>query len=524
LNASLKETPLDLNEYFLKALDLIENTTQNVFITGRAGTGKSTLLNYFRNATKKKVVFLAPTGVAAVNIKGQTIHSFFQFRPSVTLQEVKRLKDKGNQKKDLYKKLDALVIDEISMVRADLLDCVDKFMRLNGKSPSKPFGGAQVIFIGDLYQLAPVVRSQEKQIFHTHYETPYFFSAHVFNDFDMELIELEKIYRQKDEAYIKLLNAVRNNSVTDEGLQKINTRCLPDFEKEEKDFYVYLTTTNDQASLINDKELQKIDRKHYHLPAFIEGEFSKEYYPTSPELQVKVGAQVMMLNNDYKDRWINGTIGKITKIAGDEEGRIALSIQMDHGKIYNVYPYTWEISSFSLEKGHLISKIVGTFTQYPLMLAWAITIHKSQGKTFEKVIIDLGRGTFAHGQAYVALSRCTSLEGIVLKKEFLKEHIWMDHTIIKFLTKFQYQKSEQVCSTIEKIELIKKAIEVKGELHIVYLKANDEKFKRTIKPFEVGEMSYAGKKYLGVKGYCLKRREERVFRVDRILEIKKAAG
>ena len=414
MDSSPKKISLELNEHFIKALNVMEKTFQNVFITGRAGTGKSTLLDYFRTHTQKKVAILAPTGVAAVNVKGQTIHSFFQFRPHVTLQEIKKLKDHKHQKRDIYKKLDALVIDEISMVRADLLDCVDKFMRLNGKSPLKPFGGVQMIFIGDLYQLAPVVRNQEKNIFSTHYATPYFFSAHVFHTFEMELIELEKIYRQNDEAYIQLLNAIRNNSITDEGLQKINERYKPDFEKQEQDFYIYLTPTNDHASLINDQEIQKLTGKPYYFDASIEGEFSKEYYPTSPDLQVKVGAQVMMLNNDYKNRWINGTIGKIIHIEEDEERKMFLSIQIENGKIHDVYPYTWEISKFSLEEGHLVSTLIGTFTQYPLKLAWAVTIHKSQGKTFEKAILDLGKGTFAHGQAYVALSRCTSLEGLVV--------------------------------------------------------------------------------------------------------------
>lgn len=524
----MKQAPLcqgiDLNEQFLKALHIMEESQQNVFITGRAGTGKSTLLDYFRRQTEKKVAILAPTGVAAVNVKGQTIHSFFKFKPNITPQTVKRLRESGDKKKNIYQKLEMIIIDEISMVRADLLDCVDKFLRLNGKTGKKPFGGIQMVFIGDLYQLAPVVTSEEKPLFSSHYETPYFFSAHVFKDFEMDLLELEKIYRQKDETHIQLLNAIRNNSITEEGLEKINARYDPDFEPRTNDFFIYLTPTNAQASLINEKELGKVKGKFYEFHARVSGDFSKEYYPTALALQVKVGAQVMMLNNDAGQRWVNGTIGKVVDIYADEEDRHVISIRMEQGKTCEVYPYTWEIYKFSLEENQLKSGIVGTYTQYPLMLAWAVTIHKSQGKTFERVIIDMGKGAFAHGQSYVALSRCISLDGMVLKKRFTKNHIRMDHNVMKFLTRYQYQKSEKACPVEDKITLIQEAITSGKNLQIVYLRANDEKSTRMIKPHTVGERVYAEKSYMGMEGYCHTRQENRIFRVDRILDLKIAEG
>jgi len=510
-----QEHALDFNDQFLAALNLLENTHQNVFITGRAGTGKSTLLNYFRENTEKNIAVLAPTGVAAVNIKGQTVHSFFKFKPNVTMDAIKKEK----KKETLYQKLDAIIIDEISMVRADLLDCVDRFLRLNGKDENKPFGGIQMLFIGDLYQLPPVVASQEREIFRSHYATPYFFSAHCFQDFDMELIELEKIYRQKDTVFIDLLNSIRNNSITEEGLAAINQRYNPDFEPPADDFYIYLTPTNALAKIINDKQLEKTKGKAYAFCADVSGTFGQEYFPTSLELILKIDAQIMMLNNDAGNRWINGTIGKVIDVAKDESGDQFITVKLEDGNTVDVYPYQWEIYKFYLEDSLLKSEAVGTFTQYPLMLAWALTIHKSQGKTFDKVVFDIGNGSFAHGQTYVALSRCTSLQGIVLKKPLSKGHIWMDHNVVRFLTKYQYQKSEALCSAEEKMELIKKAIHNQEDINIIYLKANDEKSRRVLKPRVVGPMEYSGKTYLGMEAFCHARQETRMFRVDRILEI-----
>jgi ATP-dependent DNA helicase PIF1 len=513
----MKQPRIDLNEQFRYALDVMEYSDRSVFITGRAGTGKSTLLNYFRNTTKKKVAVLAPTGVAALNVKGQTIHSFFKFKPGITPDRVKKLRSEN--KESIYRKLDIIVIDEISMVRADLLDCVDRFLRLNGPVNDRPFGGIQMAFIGDLYQLPPVVTGSEKEVFESLYETPYFYGARVFGSFQMEFVELERIYRQHDEQFITLLNGIRNNTIKEEDLELLNQRYQPEFEPPPNEFYVYLTTTNKLAEEINGKRLAALKGKPYTFTGSIEGDFGQEYLATKIDLQVKVGAQVMMLNNDIEGRWVNGSIGKITGITQNSKSEAEIVAELADGDEVEITPFTWEIFRLFVEGGGLQSEAIGTFTQYPLMLAWAVTIHKGQGKTFDRVIIDIGKGIFAHGQMYVALSRCTTLGGIVLIKPALKKHIWTNYQVMDFLTRYQYKKAEQSCPIDDKIGMIRKAIESEMTLEIVYLKPNDEKSTRVVRPEAVGEMEFHGKKYLGMRAFCLKRNEERTFRVDRILEI-----
>jgi ATP-dependent DNA helicase PIF1 len=505
---------IEINEQFRRALDVMEKTDRSVFITGRAGTGKSTLLEYFRGITGKKVVALAPTGVAALNIKGQTIHSFFGFKPDITPLKVKR-REKGDS---IFKKLDILVIDEISMVRADLLDCVDQFLRLNGPASHKPFGGIQMVFVGDLYQLPPVVTSREKAVFAELYQTPYFFSSHVFTSFDMEFIELEKVYRQHDQSFIELLNAIRNNSIDANGLGLLNKRCIPEYDAPGGGFSLRLTTTNAMAADLNAAELAKLKGKLHTFKADRDGKFSDDSLPTAEVLMVKAGAQVMMLNNDSSGRWVNGSMGKIEGFKKGEDGGLCINVQLSGGEHEMVETYTWEIFNYKLEGSEIKSEAVGTFTQYPLMLAWAVTIHKSQGKTFERVVIDIGRGTFAHGQMYVALSRCTSLNGIVLKQIIEKKHIWMDWRVVQFVTRYQYGKAEELLSAKDKEKLILMTISIGGKLRITYLKPNDEKSIRVIKPLAVGDFTYGGKTFRGLRAFCLKRGEERSFRIDRILE------
>lgn len=521
--SSFQEQSIDINPEFKKAYEIMENTNKNVFLTGRAGTGKSTLLSYFRNNTKKKVVVLAPTGVAAINVKGQTIHSFFKFKPDITLQGVKKLYKKDDVK-NLYTKIDAIVIDEVSMVRSDLLDCIDKFLRIN-RFTNEPFGGVQMIFIGDLYQLPPVVTGSEREIFRSHYLSQYFFDAHVFEHLQLEFIELEKVYRQKDDAFIKLLNAVRNNSVTQEHLAQLNTRHISHFVPNSESFTIYLTTTNGLADAININQLSRLKGKTYTFYGRIMGNFDRKAFPTDVELSVKIGSQIMMLNNDSQGRWVNGTMGKIIEIEKNENEEEILVVELADGTVEEVYSYTWELFNFSFDKktNSLSAETIGTFTQYPLRLAWAVTIHKSQGKTFDNVIIDIGRGTFVHGQLYVALSRCTSLQGIVLKQSVQKRHIFMDYRVVKFVTQFQYKKSEEVVPMAEKVRLLQEAIQQKKKIVITYLKASDEKSKRIIHPLRIGEKEFRGKQFIGVDAFDEKRGEERVFRVDRILEIQKIA-
>lgn len=512
---------IEINEQFQKALDLMENTQKSVFITGKAGTGKSTLLQYFRSKTRKKIVVLAPTGVAALNVQGETIHSFFGFRPDITIQKVKKLSKEDAR---IYKELDAIIIDEISMVRADLLDCIDKFLRLNAKHRKQPFGGTQIIFIGDLYQLPPVVSAKEKEMFATRYKSQFFFDADVFSALSgqMEFIELEKIYRQKDDKFINLLNEIRNNTITDESLALLNSRVGAEFSTSTNGYSIHLTTTNEMATKINTQHLNALKTKIFTYSARVSGKFEKSSFPTDEILQLKIDAQVMLLNNDSYGRWVNGSIGKIVEIEQTDDDEDVIIVKLSDGRTVDVSPHKWDIFhyTFNKEKNLIETEQIGSFIQYPMKLAWAVTIHKSQGKTFNRVVIDLTRGTFAGGQVYVALSRCTSFEGIVLTKPVKKGHIFMDRKIVDFLTKYQYKLSERDMPLEEKIKILENAIKKKSSLEILYLKPNDEKSRRIIKPLNIGNKSYAGKNFLGVTAFCTKRQENREFRVDRILEMK----
>ncbi len=508
---------IEMTEAFERALRLMENTHRHVFVTGRAGTGKSTLLGHFKKYTSKRVAILAPTGVAALNVGGQTIHSFFGLKPDVTPETA------GKQVKGpdaaIYKKLEAVVIDEVSMVRADLLDCVDAFLRRNGPEPATPFGGVQMIFIGDLYQLPPVVASEEKMLFRTLYASPYFFSARVFEGLDIEFVELGKVYRQQDARFIDLLNAIRNRTVTEDELETLNSRLDPDFEPRADEYYIHLTSTNNLAEKYNDEQMKKLKGRTWTAEGLIEGDFGKEYLPTAVELKLRKNAQVMLLNNDARGRWINGSIGRVTGFGQDPGDVPVVKVRLDDGRRVEVTPFRWEIFRFFLTDGKLQSEPVGMFTQFPLKLAFAVTIHKSQGKTFDRVVIDVGKGIFAPGQLYVALSRCTSLEGIVLRKPLRKQHVLLDWAVVRYLTRCQYDQASRALSREEKLRLLETAIRQKRFLDMVYLKGSDVKSKRTIKPLRLGEMEYAGRPFLGVEAWCLTRRDKRVFNVDRILSL-----
>lgn len=510
---------IEINEEFKKAFEIAENTEKNTFITGKAGTGKSTFLNYFRENTKKEIAILAPTGVAAVNIKGQTIHSFFNFKPDITPHKVNEIKPK---KLKLYKKIQTIVIDEISMVRADLLDCVDKFLRLHGKNKNKPFGGVQMIFIGDLYQLPPVVTSREKNIFKKFYKTPYFFDANVFSECELEFVEFDKVYRQSDFAFLEILNSIRNGTITEKAIQILNSRVKADFVPSKDEFYVYLTTTNKMAEQINNERLSKIKGKEFIYYGYVDGQFSDSDLPTSEKLLLKINSQVMLLNNDSLGRWINGDIGKIIDIESRKTEPDIIFIELINGGIVEITPFKWEMYEFYFDskKKKILTEVVGQFTQYPIKLAWAITIHKSQGLTFDKVIIDLGKGTFSHGQLYVALSRCKTLDGLILKKPISKKHIFLDRRIIKFLTQFQYNYAAKSLPIEEKISIINNAIKNKKALEITYLKSTDEKTKRMVYPLSVGYMEYAKKTFLGLKAFCHLRGKERNFNIEKIIDIK----
>jgi ATP-dependent exoDNAse (exonuclease V) alpha subunit len=413
----------------------MEGSNKSLFITGRAGTGKSTLLAYFKSVTSKRIAVLAPTGVAALNIGGQTIHSFCRFKPDITPDSVQMLQNASFAARNMYKGLDAIVIDEISMVRADLLDCLDRFMRLNGRSQGAPFGGVQVIFVGDLYQLPPVVSEGEEGIFKEHYKSPYFFDSNAFKELELGFIELKGYHRHSDPKFIGLLNAIRDNTASEMDLQMINERFDPSPGILPAPYlYITLTTTNSVADSINSRHLETIPSSRYAYHAEIKGKFGKGSYPADEILYLKEGAQVMMLNNDQKRMWVNGSLGKVVSIGGEADMEGSIGVELSDGTLISVKPHTWETSklSYDIANRKLVSTSIGSFVQYPMMLAWAVTIHKSQGKTFDHIVIDIGDGTFAHGQLYVALSRCTSLDGIILKRKLQMRHIIMDTMIAKF--------------------------------------------------------------------------------------------
>ncbi|WP_339884008.1 helix-turn-helix domain-containing protein [Polaribacter vadi] len=415
------------------ALNFIEKTDRNLFITGKAGTGKTTFLHQIKNESLKRMVIVAPTGVAAINAKGVTIHSFFQmpFGPILPNQPPNSQQRRFSKTKiDIIKSLDLVIIDEISMVRADLLDGIDQVMR-RYKNRNKVFGGAQVLMIGDLQQLAPVVRPNEWSLLQPHYETVYFFSSKAFQEANVVSIELKHIYRQKNEDFIKILNEVRTDTLSNESAEILNRNYNPSFSPSKEEGFITLTTHNNRANLINNSELNKLKDKSAFFKAEISGKFSENSFPNDEKLELKLGAQVMFIKNDssQEKRYFNGKIGIITKISKDS---VTVKCPNDADEIVTERE-TWSNINYSIndETKAIKEELIGAFTQIPLRLAWAITIHKSQGLTFEKAIID-AEASFAHGQTYVALSRCTSLEGLVLKTKITSNAIINDKTVSIF--------------------------------------------------------------------------------------------
>lgn len=420
--------PIELSSDFNYVLDKIENTKESVFVTGRAGTGKSTLLQIFRNTTEKNVVVLAPTGVAALNVKGQTIHSFFGFPPK--LLDPSQIRKRKNRA--LFKKIEVLIIDEISMVRADLLDNIDHAMRIN-RGSYEPFGGVQVVFFGDLFQLPPVVSSDiEAQIFKTKYPTPFFFSAKVISQgFEFETIELQKVYRQESKSFLKLLEAIRLNRLDYDDFQMLNARYTSINHTGSN--IITLTATNHKAQAINQKKLAEIEAEETIYLSKTTGEYGNNYLPADECLRLKVHAQVMFVRNDPDKQFVNGTLGVVQELSPS-----AIKVLIDDSdgiRTIELAPAKWEMIRYEIDEKDaekIAAKTIGTFEQFPIKLAWAITIHKSQGKTFDHVIIDLGRGAFEHGQTYVALSRCRTLDGIFLKQPVKQKDIIIDEKIVEY--------------------------------------------------------------------------------------------
>ena len=420
--------PIELSLDFNYVLDKIENTKESVFVTGRAGTGKSTLLQIFRNTTEKNVVVLAPTGVAALNVKGQTIHSFFGFPPKlIDSSQIRKRKNKA-----LFKKIEVLIIDEISMVRADLLDNIDYAMRIN-RGNYEPFGGVQVIFFGDLFQLPPVVSSAiEAQLFTTKYSTPFFFSANVITQgFKFETIELQKVYRQESKSFLKLLEAIRLNRLDYDDFEMLNSRFTPVNEIESN--IITLTATNHKAQAINQKKLAEIALEESVYLSKTSGEYGNSYLPADECLRLKAHAQVMFVRNDPDKQFVNGTLGVVQELS---PSIIKVRVNDSEGaRTIELTPAKWEMIKYEIDEKNpekIAAKTIGTFEQFPIKLAWAITIHKSQGKTFDSIIIDLGRGAFEHGQTYVALSRCRTLEGIYLQQPIKQKDIIIDEKIVEY--------------------------------------------------------------------------------------------
>jgi len=407
---------------------------KSLFITGRAGTGKSTLLTYLREEVlHDNYVVVAPTGVAAINVGGSTIHKFFGFLPDITFQHIESAEYHPRNQK-IMKNLKTLIIDEISMVRADLLDCVEKALRKFGPKPTEPFGGVQVIFVGDLFQLTPIVANSEKEFLYSHYETPFFFSSNGYQNIQMYKVVLKKVYRQSEIDFLEILNGIRVNQTTPEILDLLNTRVLPDFEPVKDIFFITLVATNAMANSINQQELEKLKGKVHKSQAHIKGALSKSEYPAELEINFKVGSQIMMLNNDAESRWVNGTLATIEKINLDDprkEAHIVIKIASSEER-YDVRKHIWDIMRPRSEGNVLVYDPIGSFAQFPFMLAWAITIHKSQGKTFENVIINLAAKAFAAGQLYVALSRCTTLDGLVLRQPIDSSQVILDERVLDF--------------------------------------------------------------------------------------------
>lgn len=422
------ENIIKLNDEQSELLSEMEDGKENLFISGRAGTGKSTLLQHFVRNTRKSVAVVAPTGIAAVNVRGQTIHSFFKFPPRLLVPSSIR----GRNTK-LIKKLEILIIDEISMVRADMMDAIDIALR-KGRKTYKPFGGVKVIMFGDLFQLPPVVRNgPEREYLEQTYDSPYFFSASVwFEAGKPHLRKLQHIHRQTDKEFIRLLNALRNRTLDETDLEILNRRHK--IKGQDEQFYITLTSTNALANAINMKSLNLLNTDIATYQADVKDDFDHRLFPTSEMLSLKEGAQVMCIKNDLEGRYVNGTIGIIREL---HPHKILVEVEM-YGKkdIVEIEKTEWERISYTLEDKDGIAKIkakvIGKFTQYPLKLAWATTIHKSQGKTYEKCVIDLGYGAFAHGQTYVALSRCRTLEGIILKRKLKSSDIIIDDRISDF--------------------------------------------------------------------------------------------
>ncbi|MGW4091708.1 AAA family ATPase [Nocardia sp. NPDC004750] len=411
---------------------------ENLFLTGRAGTGKSTLIRRFLATTRRNVVVAAPTGIAALNVEGYTIHRLFGFLPTTTPEDVRLGRYSPGRFTPILRKLDTLIIDEASMVRADWFDCLTSALERFGPRPGIRFGGVQLVLVGDLFQLPPVVKEVEKDYFAARYASPYFFSAENYRREHFPTVELTTVFRQIGDArLVDILNAVREGALLDEARAELNSRTDETFRPPVDEFWLTLTTTNRIANARNREMLDRLPGLASCHRARVTGDLDRFDRPTEDDLEYKVGAQIMLLTNDSSNRWVNGTIGRIAG-HGVDRGDPVVTVELPDGREVEIGPHPWEVTRPVFESGVLRHQVIGTYTQLPFRLAWAITIHKSQGQTLDRLVVDLSGGTFADGQLYVALSRCTSMDGLVLRRSVQPRDLKVDQRIRRFLRSVRF--------------------------------------------------------------------------------------
>ncbi len=493
--------------YAKNVLKLMNDTHESVFLTWKAWTGKTTLIKHFIETTPKKLLLLTPTGVAAINLGGSTIHSFFLFHPGITLDEVEFEHQLSKSRKDILKHIDAIIIDEISMVRADMLDCIDISLK-KVLDPDLPFGGLQMIFVWDLYQLPPIVRDEEVDYFNDHYDSVFFFSAFSYQDASPQVVELQKVYRQDDEKFKNILNKIRLWLSTPKDLETLNKRV--DIKIAKGKAHLWLVTTNADADKINKKNLYAIDTELHEVSALIQWNITKSYYANSEKLQFKVWSQIMMIKNaEYRK---NGTICKLVDY--DPESKIAVIEIPINGNLerFEVWMEKWIVRRprYIKETRTIVNEEVWSFSQMPFKLAWAITIHKSQWLTFDTMIVDFGRRVFAGGQAYVALSRVRSLEGLFLKRKIKTNDIYVDTKIREYMWNALVEQKKQIIEAA-----------IKSDQHILfhYVDTFGLIKKHVIQVMKIAYFEFGETDFLGAHGYCFVNKKEQVFAIGKMFDI-----